>query len=522
MGDLTKLRVAAAQVDVVEGRGLAIERALDRAIGSALEGGADVLVALCSLKDARDIRLYALNDTRLDIAGNVAVLDACDETYRVALGSDRADCDFSVLSDVSPYTLKSTSPVALPEMDRAHPCIVLRPVGMLDAGKCVCAFDGGSAAFGFGGARIAALRDDFVEDVRTFTFADGACEVAAADRKLLSAVVTTLRRFDAQVLNGAAKWVIGLSGGLDSCVVAALLTLAFGPDRIVAYSMSTRFNSETTKANAMHVARSLGITLRCGSIENMVVSLGNTLVHYGYAPDALSGLALENAQARSRGQLLSAFSALEGGVVVNNGNRVEGALGYATLYGDSIGALAPIGDLTKVNLFGLAHDVNETFGYEVVPANLLPEETQDGYRWETMPSAELARAQRDPMKWFYHDWLIGRLLGDASEHPITLDDAACDIMENYLENCLEDTPAAKWVRFYGLEDPRVFLADLEWVLSSMRKASFKRIQAPPYIALASRHSIRAETQAQVAPEASSRYAQLAVRLGGYASIPQSG
>ena len=520
MGDLSKLKVAIGQMEIVDGRPSRNEAALDRAVDAALDDGADVLIAPGSLTDDRDVRLISLNDSRLDIAGDVAVLDACGETYRISLGCQRENCDFSTRIDLSPFSLRNRP------QQPARSQVVIKPVGIRDTGKKVSAFDGGSCAYDDKGGRVVSMRDDFSEGVCTFSF-DGSLDICEpCDKKLLTAIVATMRRFDAQVMRGGSKWVIGLSGGLDSSVVAALLVLAFGPERVVGYNMATRFNSAATRGNAARVAESLGFELRGGSIEDMVVALGNTLVRYGYPTDALRGVVLENAQARTRGQLLSTFAALEGGVVVNNGNRIEGALGYATMYGDAIGALAPIGDVSKVELFELSRDINETFGYEVVPANLLPTVTDEGYTWDTMPSAELANGQVDPMKWFYHDWLVGQLLGDGQweDHESTydepyspktpgmLDEAACTIMEQYFNDRLLDTKVGKWVRFYGLDDPSAFVNDFDWVLSSMRKSVFKRIQSPPLIALANPGSVYSQIEPQVAPEPSQRYLVLASKL----------
>ena len=193
---------------------------------------------------------------------------------------------------------------------------------------------------------------------------------------------------------------------------------------------------------------------------------------YGY-PQA-EGLALENIQARLRGHLLSSFASMEGGVIVNNGNKVEAALGYCTLYGDAIGALSPIADCTKVQLFDLAKQINAAFNREIIPANLLPQ-TQDGCLiWEFPPSAELKDDQRDPMKWFYHDWLISKL----TEYP---SGQAEEIMEDYLSGQAQSSEVGRWLTYYGLDDPRAFIDDLEWVLRTMQGAVFKRIQFPPLI-----------------------------------------
>ncbi len=506
MKDLSKLKVAIGQMEIVEGRPSINEAACDRMVDRALDGGADVLVVPNSLSDARNVRLIGLNDSRIDIAGNVAVLDVCGESYRVGIDEPIADCDFRIISDVSPYTIAGAD-------DAAHRLSVLvRPVGMRDDGKKVCALDGGSKVYGADGAVLSSLNDDFEEDFALVSLVNPGPEPKPCKDKLLKALLATIRRFDSQVLGAGPKWVIGLSGGLDSSVVAALLVMALGPDRVVGYNMATRYNSLATKANAAALAESLGIPLRNGSIEGLVVSLGNTLVQYGYPPDALKGVLLENAQARTRGNLLSTFAAVEGGVVVNNGNRIESALGYATLYGDAIGALAPIGDVTKVQLFDISRAINQQLGFEAVPENLLPRETEDGYIWETMPSAELSNGQMDPMKWFYHDWLVGRLLGDGGVEHVDIDAAACDVMRRYLEDRLIGSEVGKWVTFYGLEDPGAFLADLDWVINGMSGSAFKRVQAPPYIALANKASVGPYAGAQIRKEHSSTFNALHVQI----------
>jgi NAD+ synthase (glutamine-hydrolysing) len=183
------------------------------------------------------------------------------------------------------------------------------------------------------------------------------------------------------------------------------------------------------------------------------------------------------------------------------------AFGYATLYGDAIGALAPIGDLVKTRLFDLARSINGQPGCEVIPENLLPRETTDGYEWSLMPSAELSEGQRDPMKWFYHDWLVEQLLDSP-----TIDDGACHVLELYLEDRLLSSEVGKWISFYGLEDPRVFLEDFNWCMSSMRKNAFKRVQAPPAITLASKASVERVEERQGEIEPSSRMEELRARI----------
>ena len=109
------------------------------------------------------------------------------------------------------------------------------------------------------------------------------------------------------------------------------------------------------------------------------------------------------------------------------------------------------------------------------------------------------------MKWFYHDWLIGQLLGDGANDALPLYDCACTILEQYAASRLLDTDAARWVKRYGLDDPKAFAEDFEWVMGSMQRAAFKRIQAPPVLTLASKASVLAPQESQTRQEPPLRY-----------------
>ena len=505
MADLSKLKIALCQIEPVQGCPSSYETSLHQLTTRVKLTGADLAIFPAPSKGALP-RLVAMNGSVLLEEDGRATLSAEDELYHIALGGAQDGCDFAVVSNWEPWSIGGSQEAA--RIGTACPTIISNPIGIENADKCVVAFDGASRALAADGAVIAQLRDDFTGDYTPFTFANGGRIAEPCDMKTLRALVSSIRRFDAFVLPWQPKWVIGLSGGLDSSVVASLLVMALGPERVVGYNLATRYNSDATKANAATLAKALEIELRNGSIEELVRATGATLDQYGYGEDAMSGLVLENVQARLRGHALSTFAAVEGGVIANNGNRIEAALGYATLYGDAIGALAPIGDLTKVQLFDLSRQINEVFEQEVVPENLLPTETDDGFIWETMPSAELADGQRDPMKWFYHDWIVTQLLDVTAGDP-------CPIMQGYLDDRLASTPVAKWLEFYGLaHDPTAFMADLEWVTRSMRTAAFKRIQAPPAIRIASPASVAPSCEWQGSLEPSERYLELKARILG--------
>lgn len=402
-------------------------------------------------------------------------------------------CELIVNISASPWTLNKDAGRDKRVLEHARdlsgipPLAYVNCVGMQNTGKNILSFDGGSALYGNEGQRTASARDDFEEDfvLVSLDLRNGATktDIESArekpyvneDEKTLDSLVSTIRRFDAQTFPWRPKWIIGLSGGIDSSVTAALMHLAFGgSERIVGYNLATKYNSDATKMNAYKLAASLGLRLVNGSIEDVVRATASVMALYGYPEAEIDGLTQENVQARLRGHMLSTFAAVESGVIMNNGNKVESALGYATLYGDAIGAISPLGDITKARLFRIAKIINQRLEREVVPENLIPNLTEDGYLWETMPSAELRDNQKDPMKWFYHDWLIERL----TNYPGYGIEA---ILREYLDGRLQASEVGKWIRFYGLDDPKAFIEDLEWVCGQMVKSVFKRIQMPPVV-----------------------------------------
>ena len=405
----------------------------------------------------------------------------------------QAGCDLIVNISASPWTYGKDvgRDKRVAEHVRAlgsiAPLVYVNAVGMQNTGKTVLSFDGGSSAYNAQGTCVFALPDLFHEEGGLIDTTSPRGKASVHRRKirdidqttkLYFSLTSTLHRFDEQVFPWKPKWIIGLSGGIDSSVTAALLLNSiYDRDRIVGYNLATRYNSDVTKANAYQVAEKLGIRLVNGSIEALVQATDDVLAQYGYDPGAQPSLVHENAQARIRGHMLSTFAQVEGGVIMNNGNKVETLLGYATLYGDAIGAISPLGDVTKAQLFDLARFINEVDGDDIIPERLIPIVTEEGMDWECPPSAELANGQVDPMKWFYHDWLVQKLVdypGFGAER----------VMRAYAENRLQETPVAKWVRFYGLDaDPQAFIDDLEWVLRQMRNNVFKRLQAPPIIAV---------------------------------------
>ncbi|MBA3286698.1 MAG: NAD+ synthase [Acidimicrobiia bacterium] len=202
-----------------------------------------------------------------------------------------------------------------------------------------------------------------------------------AEAELYAALVLGTR--DYCVKNGFTDVVIGLSGGIDSTLVAVVAVDALGAEHVHGVSMPSRYSSAHSRNDAAALVESLGIDYRTISIEPAFAAYLEMLApSLGERPP---GLAQENIQSRCRGQLLMALSNEFGWMVLTTGNKSEMAVGYFTIYGDSVGGYAVIKDVLKTRVYDLCRYVNERAGRELVPESVITKP----------PSAELRPDQRD-------------------------------------------------------------------------------------------------------------------------------
>ncbi len=201
------------------------------------------------------------------------------------------------------------------------------------------------------------------------------------DRELYDALVLGTRDYLRK--NGFTDVVIGLSGGIDSTIVACIAADAIGPEHVHGISMPSRYSSDHSRSDARLLAENLGIDFRTISIEPAFQAYLDMLApsFEGREP----GLTYENIQSRCRGQLLMAMSNEMGWMVLTTGNKSEMAVGYFTIYGDSVGGYAVIKDVLKLQVYELCEYVNRAAGREVIPKNVI----------DKPPSAELRPDQRD-------------------------------------------------------------------------------------------------------------------------------
>jgi NAD+ synthase (glutamine-hydrolysing) len=310
-------------------------------------------------------------------------------------------------------------------------------------------FDGGSFVLGADGQVEAAARR-FEEALLLWDYDP---EARPAQPVVMPEVERPAQWFDGLVMGlrdffdktgQPPRAVIGLSGGIDSALVACLAVEALGPQAVVAATLPSAISSPGSVEDSRALAANLGIPLHEIPIRELVTAANDALApaFQGLAP----GLAEENIQARARGLLLMALANKLGGTVLNTGNKSELAVGYCTLYGDLIGGLAPLADLYKTEVYELSHWYNRARGRSVIPEIVLCKP----------PSAELRPGQTDQ--------------DDLPPYEV-LD----SILRAYLE---EQRDAGQIVAATGQP-----AAVVQRVLGLVGRSEYKRRQAPPPLRL---------------------------------------
>lgn len=239
--------------------------------------------------------------------------------------------------------------------------------------------------------------------------------------------------------NGFKKVAIGLSGGIDSALVAAIAVDALGPENVIGVMMPSRFTSQKSAEDAEELARRLGIKTMTISIEETFGMYLDALkpAFEGKSPDTTE----ENVQARIRGTLLMALSNKFGWLVLTTGNKSEIAVGYSTLYGDTAGGFAVVKDVPKTLIYELARFRNSLPGGPVIPEAILTK----------APSAELRPNQKDT----------------DSLPPY-------EILDPIIEAYVEQDKSRDEIVAEGFDESTV-----ERVVSMVEKSEYKRRQAPP-------------------------------------------
>ena len=301
----------------------------------------------------------------------------CEDMWFENIANDlkRQGAEILISINGSPFEIGKLTARELQARARVNetnlPLIYVNQIG----GQDDLVFDGTSFILDKNGKEILTCKS-FEEDVRTHS-SSSECIPSSFEKEELLFRASSLGLKDYLRKTGQKKVLIGLSGGVDSALAAAIAVDAIGAENIHAVMMPSEFTSQESLDDAALCAKNLGITYEITPIKNMVETFTKD------QPET-TGLAHENLQSRLRGVILMTKSNMTGAMVVTTGNKSEMAMGYATLYGDMCGGYNPLKDMYKVEVYKICEWYNKTHSQKI-PENIITK----------APSAELRPDQKD-------------------------------------------------------------------------------------------------------------------------------
>ena len=318
----------------------------------------------------------------IEIAGRKLGILICedmwDEQYSVHPGADlkRMGADFLICISAAAYERGGLENRVYHARRQGLPIAFVELVG----GNDELIFDGGSFVLSKDG-ELLHQSGLFKEDISIVNISeaksDSIVQSLSSEKEVFDALVLGVHDFFYK--NGQKLIVVGLSGGIDSSVAAAIAVKAVGADHVMGVAIPSRFTDPRSTESARELAAGLGIGFEVVELEKMHLAAEQVL-----GPQRSAGIGGENIQARLRMIVLMSYVNQFGGLLLNTSNKTELTLGYSTLYGDMAGAISPLGDLTKPEVYALAEWIN--LENAVIPKFIV----------ERKPSAELRSDQVDP------------------------------------------------------------------------------------------------------------------------------
>lgn len=441
--------------------------------------------------------------------------DSWDENYSISPSIILTEKKSDILINIS------ASPFSLGKNQKRHrlfheqgqnhhtPTLYINRQGVENTGKTIYMYDGITSAYDQKGNNIHETTPFLTARTR-WTFNNEAKTLIISEKRTYSEtnLLTPLQYGLSEFLKAIHidHVTIGISGGIDSAVNAALFRSILPKENILLVNTPTKFNSLTTRTLAKELADRLEtyyteipithfINETISTLQNKTISTKTTETTL-----SLSNLAIENIQARDRSsRILTGLSSAFGGIFTCNANKTELTIGYGTLYGDLTGALSATGDLWKHQIYQLGRELNAHFQTPVIPEKI----------FTIKPSAELSENQDinknlgDPLIYEYHDYLF-RTWTESWNRT-----APEEILQWYHDNTLEEkigTPLSVHKLF---PTPIDFIKDLEkWWNLYAGFAVAKRIQSPPILAISRRPYGTDLRESQLSPYYTDRYVQL--------------
>ena len=379
-----------------------------------------------------------------------------------------AGADLIVAINASPFeTGKWQQRLRVIEQHLAYkqvPLVYVNTVSIGDNLKDIILFDGRSMAFD-GGAAMCGCGPLFAEDLVIVELDEQMrstrtiCPAWSQEEELFAALTFGFREYCRQT--GFSRAVLGVSGGIDSALCAALAAEALGRENVLGVNLPSRYNSPETRSDAAVVCGNLGIDYAVIAIEDLFHQVVST---FGQWKRPEKGVTIENFQARLRGILLMGIANDTGRLVIATGNKSELGLGYCTLYGDMVGGLLLIGDLNKSDVYRLSAYINQRAGRDIIPESVI----------RRVPSAELRDKQVDPFDYPVVAPIVDDLIARVDSETI---------MKRFLDRELDERYPSD---LYDRYDEQSFRAVLTDTHRRYHNSAFKRSQASPIVIVSKR------------------------------------